>query len=197
MSAPPFTSPQAVTIVPATPEEEGSQISLYRQTKFQLTFGSDTIVLSRITNDERPLKRVVRKFSNYASLAFPPAGLRELDTAPAAPEKSSDAREALLVELGSFGLHLRKAAMVCAAEARQVEEYHLEKARIGMCSMYCNTYLRLKLGLAEEERVALRRHIEQLKTTLEEAQLERAQKQEYDQFAERINQYPSRAERER
>lgn len=51
--------------------------------------------------------------------------------------------------------------------------------------------------MAEEERVALRRHIEQLKTTLEEAQLERAQKQEYDQFAERINQYPSRAERER
>ncbi|KZV77146.1 hypothetical protein PENSPDRAFT_730509 [Peniophora sp. CONT] len=161
MAAPPSASTQPVTIVPATNEEE------------------DIIVLSRITNDERPLKRVVRKFSAYAALAFPPAGLRELDTAPTTPEKSLDAREALLVELGSFGLHLRKAAMVCAAEARQVEEYHLEKARI------------------EEERVALRRHIEQLKTTLEEAQVERAQKQEYDQFAERINQFPSRAERER
>ncbi|VDC02511.1 unnamed protein product [Peniophora sp. CBMAI 1063] len=161
MAAPLSTPMQRVTIVPATPEEE------------------DTIVLSRITNDERPLKRVVRKFSTYAALAFPPAGLRELDTAQNTAEKSVEAREALLVELGSFGLHLRKAAMVCAAEARQVEEYHLERARI------------------EEERVALRRHIEQLKSTLEEAQLERAQKQEYDQFAERINQYPSRAERER
>lgn len=42
-----------------------------------------------------------------------------------------DAREAFLVELESFRLALSKSAMICEAEARQVEEYEKERQRIG------------------------------------------------------------------
>lgn len=46
----------------------------------------------------------------------------------------------------------------------------------------------------EDEREALKGHIEQLKTSLEDAQLSRRQMIEYDLIAEKINQLPSRDE---
>ncbi|KIM68844.1 hypothetical protein SCLCIDRAFT_1209049 [Scleroderma citrinum Foug A] len=86
----------------------------------------DAIIHTRITNDERPLRRIVKKFHTYASLAF------------ASPVHSShagnsidDAREAFLIELSSFELSLKKSLMVCEAESRQVEEYQRERQRIG------------------------------------------------------------------
>ena len=42
-----------------------------------------------------------------------------------------DAREAFLVELASFHLLMKKSAMICEAEARQVEEYQRERKRLG------------------------------------------------------------------
>lgn len=52
---------------------------------------------------------------------------------PAASGTSiDDAREAFLVELASFQLLLKKSAMICEAEARQVEEYRKERQKIGM-----------------------------------------------------------------
>lgn len=42
-----------------------------------------------------------------------------------------DAKEAFLVELASFQLMLKKSAMICEAESRQVEEYQRERQRIG------------------------------------------------------------------
>lgn len=88
---------------------------------------SDAIIHTRITNDERALRRIVKKFHNYASLAhtslLPPAHGGSLD----------DAREAFLVELASFELALKKSLMICEAESRQVEEYQRERRRIGAC----------------------------------------------------------------
>jgi THO complex subunit 7 len=90
----------------------------------------DAIIHSRITNDERALRRVVKKFSNYTTVAYSQA-----DPEPPGSDQSSsaveDAREAFLLELSSFSLQLKKAVMVCEAEARQVEEYYREKQRIG------------------------------------------------------------------
>jgi hypothetical protein len=36
-----------------------------------------------------------------------------------------------LIELASFHLSLKKAVLICEAEARQVEEYEKEKQRLG------------------------------------------------------------------
>ena len=88
----------------------------------------DAIIHSRITNDERALRRVVKKFSNYTTVAYSQADPPGSDQSSSAVE---DAREAFLLELSSFSLQLKKAVMVCEAEARQVEEYYREKQRIG------------------------------------------------------------------
>jgi hypothetical protein len=136
----------------------------------------DAIIHSRITNDERALRRVVKKFSNYTTVAYPqldPASTEQPNTAV------DDAREAFLLELSSFSLQLKKVVMVCEAETRQVEEYYREKQRI------------------EYEHNSLKGQIEQLKTSLEHAQVERKRKIEYDSFAEKINTLPSRTELER
>ncbi|PBK72741.1 uncharacterized protein ARMOST_05146 [Armillaria ostoyae] len=125
----------------------------------------DQIILARITNDERYLRRVIKKFHNYASVA-------QGSTA----ESRQDAKEAFIVELSTFRLALKKSAMVCEAEARQVEEYQLEKLRI------------------DDEHGKLRGQIEQLKTSLEHAQMLRRRKIEYDFVTEKINTLPSREE---
>ncbi|KAG6336524.1 hypothetical protein ID866_2546 [Astraeus odoratus] len=130
----------------------------------------DAIIHTRITNDERPLRRIVKKFHAYASLAH------------ATPVQSShggsidDARDAFLIELSSFELSLKKSLMVCEAESRQVEEYQRERRRI------------------EQEHEALRAQIAELKIALEHAQMERKRKIEYDSIAEKINIFPSRDE---
>jgi THO complex subunit 7 len=89
---------------------------------------SDQIIFARITNDERPLRRVIKKFHGYTSLSHPPI------VPPITPNGSSsleDAREAFLVDLASFQLLMKKSAMICEAEARQVEEYQRERGRLG------------------------------------------------------------------
>ncbi|KAI0677234.1 Tho complex subunit 7-domain-containing protein [Trametes maxima] len=134
----------------------------------------DAIIHTRITNDEKALRRVTRKFHTYSSVAYP-------SLAPPTPSNSSsvdDARDAFLLELASFQLSLKKSLMVCEAEARQVEEYQRERERTA------------------NERSRLRDQIEELKTTLELAQLERKRKIEYDVIAEKVNTLPSRNELE-
>ncbi|KAK7060491.1 hypothetical protein VNI00_001256 [Paramarasmius palmivorus] len=155
------TTQQPIVIPPLTAEEE------------------DQIVHARITNDERPLRRVVKKFHQYTSVAYEP-----IVPQPGAPTGGYDeshinnAREAFLVELASFQLMLKKSAMICEAEARQVEEYQREKQRI------------------DDEHGTLRGQIEQLKTSLEHAQILRRRKIEYDVVAEKVNSLPSRDELE-
>ncbi|KAJ7684020.1 Tho complex subunit 7-domain-containing protein [Mycena rosella] len=159
---PPSDAPatqQSIVVPPLTTEEE------------------DQIVLARITNDERPLRRVIKKFHNYTALSHTPVVTPVLAPGAAAPSVE-DAREAFLVELASFQLMLRKSVMICEAEARQVEEYQREKDRIN------------------DEHGTLRGQIEQLKTGLEHEQMLRRRKMEYDFVAEKVNTLPSREELE-
>jgi hypothetical protein len=114
-------------IAPLTPDEEGRSSSTLIY-KMRLKLALDAIIHSRITNDERALRRVVKKFSNYTAAAYSQVDTAGSDQSSSAAE---DAREAFLVELSTFSLQLKKAVMVCEAEARQVEEYYRERQRIG------------------------------------------------------------------
>lgn len=136
----------------------------------------DHIILARITNDERPLRRVIKKFHNYISLSHPPIvpGSNGFPTASSV----DDAREAFLVELATFQLSLKKSAMICEAEARQVDEYQRERKRI------------------DNEHETLKGQIEELKIALEHAQMARRRKIEYDSVTEKVNTIPSREELE-
>ncbi|KAG6821577.1 hypothetical protein H0H93_000086 [Arthromyces matolae] len=134
----------------------------------------DQVILARITNDERPLKRVMKKFHNYTSLSHPPI----VPVVATSEQTLDDAREAFLLDLASFHLSLKKGVMICEAETRQVEEYQRERQEI------------------EREHTVLRDQIEQLKAALEEAQVSRRQKMEYDLVAEKVNTLPSREELE-
>ncbi|GLB33959.1 putative tho complex subunit 7 [Lyophyllum shimeji] len=155
------SAPRPTAIPPLTTEEE------------------DSVILARIVNDERWLKRVLKKFHNYASVANAPLVPAVIPPASAAETSLEDAREAFLLELATFQLSLKKSAMICEAEARQVEEYERERQRI------------------ENEHGILRGQIEQLKAALEEAQMVRRRKIEYDLVAEKVNTLPSREELER
>ena len=112
------------------PQQEGTISSYWERTWLHLSL-TDAIIHTRITNDEKALRRVTKKFHAYTSVAYTSA----LPPSPSTSSSVDDAREAFLVELASFHLSLKKSLMVCEAEARQVEEYQKEKERIGMC--YC------------------------------------------------------------
>jgi THO complex subunit 7 len=135
---------------------------------------------------------VIKKFHNYTSLSHTPI-------VPAAAPGTSveDAREAFLVELATFQLSLKKSAMICEAEARQVEEYQRERQRIGEwgSSPQIDHYTSYHL-IIEDEHGKLRGQIEQLKIALEHAHILRRRKIEYDLVAEKVNTLPSREELE-
>ena len=150
---------------------------------------TDAIIHSRITNDEKVLKKAVKRFHTYASVAYP---LYPPQTRPE-PAAIEEAKELFRVELESFHLTLKKAVLVCEAERRQVEQYEREKQRIGVWQP-CTRPTWANPTLPEDEREALKGQIEQLKTSLEDAQLSRRQMIEYDLIAEKINQLPSRDE---
>jgi len=82
------------------------------------------------------------------------------------------------VELASFQLLMKKSAMICEAEGRQVEEYQRERRRL------------------DNEHETLISQIEELKIALEHAQMLRRRKIEYDLVAEKVNTLPSREELE-
>ncbi|TFK55414.1 hypothetical protein OE88DRAFT_1804273 [Heliocybe sulcata] len=135
----------------------------------------DAVIQARVlANEQLGLKKVVKKFHQYTAIALAPLGSqsKQPDTT------TEDAREAFLVELANFHLTLKKSVMACEAEIRQIEEYQKEKQRIDV------------------ESQNLRGQIEQLKTSLEEAQVLRRQKIEYDQVAEKINKLQTREQLE-
>ena len=61
-----------------------------------------------------------------------------------------------------------------------------------MATLHTTTFC--QINLSEDERESLKGQIEQLKTSLEDAQLSRRQMIEYDLIAEKVNQLPSRDE---
>ncbi|KAF5363730.1 hypothetical protein D9756_000744 [Leucocoprinus leucothites] len=139
----------------------------------------DNIVLARITNDERPLKRVIKKFHSYVNAAANPTpASKPADDPVQQMESIDDAKEAFLVELASLQLLLKKSVMTCEAETRQVENYQMERYKI------------------EQEHESLEIQIKELKVALEHAQILRRRKMEYDVVAEKIHTLPSREELE-
>ncbi|KAF8192462.1 Tho complex subunit 7-domain-containing protein [Pholiota molesta] len=153
------TPAQPIVIPPPTAEEE------------------DQITLARITIDERPLRRIIKRFHNYTSLSHTPI-VPVLPGNVPTPASIEDAREGFLVELAQFQLLMKKSAMICEAEARQVEEYQRERQAL------------------DEEHGTLKLQIEELKVALEHAQMLRRRKIEYDAVAEKVNTLPSREELE-
>lgn len=123
---------QPIVIPPPTAEEEGiSQFgSVANRREALIRLSIDQIILARIALDERPLRRIIKKFHTYSSLSHTP--IVPLLGGPTSPSTVEDAREAFLIELASFQLLMKKAAMTCEAEVRQVEEYHCERRRLGM-----------------------------------------------------------------
>ncbi|KAF8524602.1 hypothetical protein BU17DRAFT_84639 [Hysterangium stoloniferum] len=133
----------------------------------------DALIHLRIISDERGLRKLIKKFHAYVIAAEPV----ELSQKVKGDETSSEgARESLLAEIATFQMSLQKSALVCQAEARQVLEYEREKERIA------------------QEHDVTRREIAKLKVTLEEEQMLRRRKIEYDQVAEKVNLLPTRAE---
>ncbi|KAJ6539505.1 Tho complex subunit 7-domain-containing protein [Mycena capillaripes] len=173
------TAQQPIAVPPLTTDEE------------------DQIILARITNDERPLRRVIKKFHSYTALSHTPV-VPSVPAPGAAPTATSvdDAREAFLVELSSFQLLLRKSVMICEAEARQVEEYQREKERISAYSSSACIARLAHYAQPDDEHGTLRGQIEQLKTGLEHEQMLRRRKMEYDFVAEKVNTLPTREELE-
>ncbi|CAK5275489.1 unnamed protein product [Mycena citricolor] len=170
----------------SSPEKSSSAMANATQQPVSVTITleeEDRIVNARIMNDDKPIKRVIKKFHNYTQISHPPpfpiitvASPGSAATQSATPLE--DAREAFLLELTSFELMLRKSVMICEAEARQVDEYERETRRIN------------------DEHGTLRGQIEQLKTALEQEQLMRKRKMEYEFVAEKVNTLPSREELE-
>lgn len=78
------------------------------------------------------MRRVIKKFHAYTSLSHTPVVPAVVSLGSTTETSVEDAREAFLVELATFQLSLKKSAMICEAEARQVEEYQRERQRIGM-----------------------------------------------------------------
>ena len=175
------------TIQPPTQDEEGEHHS---QDFFPSSYSStDAIIHSRITNDEKVLKKVIKRFHTYTSAAHP---LHSPETPPE-PVAIEEAKDLFTVELDSFHLTLKKAVLVCEAERRQVEQYERQKLRIGLCQPFTRQPWTQPTP-SEDERESLKGQIDQLKTSLEDAQISRRQMIEYDLIAEKINQLPSRDE---
>lgn len=74
---------------------------------------------------------MIKKFHVYTALSHTPVVPAVVTSGSTTETSVDDAREAFLVELATFQLSLNKSAMICEAEARQVEEYQRERQRIG------------------------------------------------------------------
>lgn len=85
----------------------------------------DAVIHVRINNDDRNLRRLLKKFYLYTSAA---SSLRKkADTSQVAEE----ARDAFLLDLATLSVQSRKNVLVCEAELRQIEEYERETSQIG------------------------------------------------------------------
>lgn len=100
------------------------------------------------------------------------------------------------MDLASFQLLMKKSAMICEAEARQVEEYQRERRRLGERVYNLFIHARAYFYLKDNEHETLISQIEELKIALEHAQMLRRRKIEYDLVAEKVNTLPSREELE-
>lgn len=115
-----------------TAEQEGARalLLLWRKNdSLNLTPFTDALTRARLTNDERHLRKLYKKFH-----AFSTALASSSSSVPGSSSTSAvnETRQAFLVELATLQVTLGKNELVCAAEKRQVLEYQQERERICM-----------------------------------------------------------------
>lgn len=140
----------------------------------------DALIHARVQNDDRIIRKLTKKLQSYLALNFAYISYQN-ETDPSLATLVSltevdNARDEFLVELASFRLGIQKSTLVLGAEARQVQQYNSEIESIA------------------QEHDATRLDLDNLRLTLEQEQMFRKRKQEYDVVAEKINDFPSRAE---
>ncbi|KAG9093493.1 hypothetical protein FS749_014295 [Ceratobasidium sp. UAMH 11750] len=140
----------------------------------------EAIIHARVHTDDRAIRRLMKRLQSYLALHFAYISYQN-DTDPSLATlvgltEVDNARDEFLVELASFRLSIQKATLVLGAEARQVQQYNSEIENI------------------TREHDATRLDLDNLRLTLEQEQMFRKRKQEYDVVAEKVNDFPSRAE---
>ena len=140
------TAPQPFAIAPMTQEQEGKRFVRRDSSSVNAVDPADQVILARITLDERPLRRMIKKFHNYTALSNTPV-VPVVTNGPLTKSAVEDAREAFLLELSSFELMVKKSVMVCEAETRQVGKYQLERQRLGACVPIIRRLLVLTLSV--------------------------------------------------
>ncbi|KAG9120130.1 hypothetical protein FRC07_004507 [Ceratobasidium sp. 392] len=140
----------------------------------------EAIIHARVHTDDRAIRRLMKRLQSYLALHFAYTSYQN-NTDPSLATlvgltEVDNARDEFLVELASFRLSIQKATLVLGAEARQVQQYNSEVESI------------------TQEHDATRLDLDNLRLTLEQEQMFRKRKQEYDVVAEKVNDFPSRAE---
>ncbi|QRV87793.1 THOC7 domain-containing protein [Ceratobasidium sp. AG-Ba] len=140
----------------------------------------EALIHARVQNDDRIVRKLTKKLQSYLALHFAYISYQnESDPSLATLVNLTEvdnARDEFLVELASFRLSIQKSTLVLGAEARQVQQYNNEIESIA------------------QEHDATRLDLDNLRLTLEQEQMFRKRKQEYDVVAEKINDFPTRAE---
>ncbi|KAF8605369.1 hypothetical protein BDV93DRAFT_521690 [Ceratobasidium sp. AG-I] len=140
----------------------------------------EAIIHARVHTDDRAIRKLMKRLQTYLALNLayisyqndPDPSLATLITLA----EVDNARDEFLIELASFRLGVQKTTLVIGAEGRQVQQYKDEIESI------------------TREHGATRLDIDNLRLTLEQEQIFRKRKQEYDVVAEKVNEFPSRAE---
>ncbi|KAF8339077.1 THO complex subunit 7/Mft1, partial [Cantharellus anzutake] len=143
-----------------------------------LTTLTDALAQKRVENTDRNFRRISTKFHTYAA-ALQDQQKRRSGVDPGYPSASTpldDLRQALRQELDAFLLSIQKSELVVQAEQMQAQEYHDNRTRI------------------LDEHDSIRFEIENLREELQEAELQKERKKEYDVIAARVNNLPQRSE---
>lgn len=143
----------------------------------------DELIISRMANDEKILRRLAKRFRTLSSVANSteqaPSPHLSSALAMSREQQLRELQESFLLDVDAFETMLLKNQQVCLAEDRMVQQYEAENELIA------------------NEHTALEAEIAQLKTELVEAQLTRKRRMEYDAVAEQINKFSSRADLEK
>ncbi|KAG8924211.1 hypothetical protein FRC01_011800 [Tulasnella sp. 417] len=143
----------------------------------------DELIISRMANDEKILRRLAKRFRTLSSVANSteqtPSPHLSSALAMSREQQLRELQESFLLDVDAFETMLLKNQQVCLAEDRMVQQYEAENELIA------------------NEHTALEAEITQLKTELVEAQLTRKRRMEYDAVAEQINKFSSRADLEK
>ncbi|KAF9919521.1 THO complex subunit 7 [Linnemannia zychae] len=130
---------------------------------FQASTSLHNIIRTRLSVNERPLKRLTQRFQKWTGLL-----------AKGTQEEIENGLQGLLMEISQFELGLSKSTLVSEMAERERQHYTDEQHQIETSIVH-----------SQEE-------LETLARDLEEAKQERTNKIQYDQLATQVLQFPSR-----